>query len=424
MTESATYILHYIGKILNTITICERFAERRFAQWIFCLCTICLSVSQVYATNGMRVIGIGPVQRSMGGANVALPLDSAVSLSNPAAMTELNKRIDLSMTYFDPDVRYKATSNGGMVTSNGTFISSDMSACVIPAIGMIYPVSERYTFGLGLYGICGMGVDYRSNLYHNVTYTEYQFMKCAPAIARRLSDKLSIGAALNVDYATMEFNAGSPLEQPHEDGDAFGLGATVGTMYKLNDRIALALAYESKQSFSDFRFKTSIGTDKLRLNQPQSLTLGLAIEPTNKLRVAFDVTWIDWPQSVGKNLPSYTQNESGATAWNMNWDEQWVYKLGFEYDLDVKTKFRLGYNFAKNPLDSSRAFESIAFPAIAEQHITGGLARKLTNKLILNLGAMYAPEVSYDVSNANQFIDSATTEMSQYSVDVGVTYIF
>ena len=372
----------------------------------------------------MKVIGVGPVQRSMGGASVALPLDSAISLTNPSAMTELDRRIDLAVTYFSPDVGYKATSDSGMVTRNNTFICSDMSSCVMPAIGMILPVNEKYTFGFGAYGVCGMGVDYKTNLYHNVTYTEYQFMKFAPAIAHRLNDEFSIGATLNVDYATMEFNAGSPIEQSHENGEAFGIGVVVGTMYRLNDNITLGFSYESKQSFSDFSFDTPVGTDKLRLNQPQSLTCGLAMKPINRLRVAFDVSWIDWPQVVGKNLPAYTQNESGATPWNMNWDEQWVYKLGFEYDIDAKTKFRLGYNYAKNPLDSNRAFETIAFPAIAQHHITGGFAKELTNKLILNLGVMYAPEVSFNAANVNQFIDSSTTKMSQCSVDVGITYLF
>jgi long-chain fatty acid transport protein len=372
----------------------------------------------------MKVIGIGPVQQSMGGANVALPLDSAVSVTNPAAMVKLDKRADISTTFFDPHVSYKATSNSGMVTNNGVSISSDMSPCYIPAFGITLPLSSRYTFGLGAYGICGMGVDYPSNLYHNVTYTKYQFMKFAPAIAHRLNSKISVGAALNLDYATMEFNAGSTLEQPHNNGEAFGIGATIGTMYEFTDTIALGLAYESKQSFSDFRFNTPSGTDKLCLNQPQNLTIGLALRTTSRLRMAFDFSWIDWPQTVGKNQPAYTQNRSGATAWNMSWDEQFVYKLGLEYDLNQKTKLRFGYNYAKNPLDSSRAFENIAFPAIAEHHITGGLAINLTKKLILNLGVIYAPEVSFKTANANQFIDNATTEMYQYSVDVSISYLF
>jgi long-chain fatty acid transport protein len=397
---------------------------KKIERLVLCSCLILAYNSSVLATNGMRVIGFGPVQRTMGGANTALPLDSAVTLSNPAALIELDRRADIAATYFNPKVRYKAASNAAMITRNNVFIDSDTGPCVMPAAGVTLPVNDRFTFGFGAYGVCGMGVDYPSNLYHNVTYTEYQLMKFAPAIAHRINNNLSIGAALNLNYATMEFHAGSPIEQPHKDGEVLGVGVTVGTMYKVSENVALGLAYESKQSFSDFRFNTPGGTDKLRLNQPQSLTCGLGIKPTDRFRMAFDVSWIDWPQTVGKNLPSYTQNRSGATAWNMNWDEQFVYKLGCEYDVDNKTKLRLGYNYARNPLDSSRAFENIAFPAITEHHITGGLGINLTDKLILNLGAMYAPKVSFETANSNQFINSATTEMSQYSIEVGIAKLF
>ena len=40
------------------------------------------------ATNGMRMIGFGPVQDSMGGVSVGLPLDAASVLTNPAGMSD------------------------------------------------------------------------------------------------------------------------------------------------------------------------------------------------------------------------------------------------------------------------------------------------------------------------------------------------
>jgi len=46
----------------------------------------------------MKVIGVGPVQRSIGGANMALPLDSAVSITNPTAIRKLGRRAGISNT--------------------------------------------------------------------------------------------------------------------------------------------------------------------------------------------------------------------------------------------------------------------------------------------------------------------------------------
>jgi long-chain fatty acid transport protein len=380
--------------------------------------------SPIQATNGMKAIGVGPAQRSMGGVGVALPLDSGVTVTNPAGMADLGRRLDVGATYFSPDVGYRAHSTAGMVTHDDAFISSDRGPCVMPALGFIMPLNAAWSFGLGIYGVCGMGVDYPSNLYHNVTYTEYGLLQIAPALSWRLNSKTSIGAALDLGYATMEFNAGSPLEQPHKDGEAFGIGATFGIRHQLTKDISVALAYGTKQSFSDFKFSTASGTDKLRLDQPQSATLGWSVRPMKPLRVAFDLSWIDWPQTMGKNLPAYTQNRSGATPWNMSWDEQWVYKLGLEYDLSKTTKVRLGYNYGRNPLDSGRAFENIAFPAVVEHHFTAGLSVAVTRQVSWNLGAMVAPKESLDTANVGQYIDRAKTEMSQYSIEMGASYLF
>ena len=89
------------------------------------------------ATNGMKMMGNGPVQRSMGGAAVGLPLDAATTITNPAGMARLDKRLDLGVTYFSPRVSYKATSNSGMVTTNGAKMKSDTSASFIPGLGQV-----------------------------------------------------------------------------------------------------------------------------------------------------------------------------------------------------------------------------------------------------------------------------------------------
>lgn len=377
-----------------------------------------------YATNGMKVIGVGPIQRSMGGAGTGLPLDAATTITNPAGLSELQRRLDIGATYFSPDVSYKAHSEAGMVTSDNHTISSDMSASVMPSLGLALPIDETWSFGIGAYGACGMGVDYKSNLYNNVTYTDYGFLKIAPAIARRFGKKLSLGIALNLDCAQMDYEAGSTAEVSHNNGKEYGLGFTAGAIYKLSDTVTLGAAYESKQDFSDFEFNTTGGKDKLRFDQPQNIALGIGIRPTEKLRMAFDVVWIDWPQAMGKNKPAYSKNSSGAMPWNMNWDEQYVFKAGVEYDLNEKVKLRAGYNYGKNPLDSNRAFENISFPAVVEHHITAGTGIILSKNTELNIGFMYAPRVTLDTANSSQFINSAKTKMSQYSIDIGISYTF
>jgi len=373
--------------------------------------------TSAHATNGMRMIGFGPVQDSMGGVSVGLPLDAASILTNPAGMSVLPGRIDFGASYFVPSVKYKAT--GG---ADGSEVDSDRGGSPVPAFGLIIPLGEKFRFGVGAYGIAGMGVDYPANLYSSVTYTAYSQMRFAPALSYKINDIVSIGAALNVMYATMEFNAGGG--QPHMGASSFGYGATFGVLVKPVDFLQIGLAYETKSTFQDFTFNTAAGVDKIEFNQPQSATIGFAVKPIKDLSIGFDVQWIRWSETNGKDLPKYVANASHAQPWNMDWNDQFVYKVGVQYMVHPMVALRAGYNYGKMPLNSDRAFENMAFPAVSEHHITAGLGINFTKQFTLNIGGMYSPSAKLTGSNMSQGISSYETEMSQYSLDMGVTYIF
>ena len=390
--------------------------------------------TNAFATNGMRLIGFGPIQNSMGGVSVGLPLDAAAVLTNPAGMSSLAGRIDFGASYFKPSVEYKATESAGMggmvIGSNGNTIESDRGASPIPAFGLIVPISNDFKFGIGAYGIAGMGVDYANNLYGGITNTAYSQMRFAPGLSYKINDMFSVGAALNVMYATMEFNAAGGFgQQAHMGASSFGYGATLGLLVKPIDMLQVGLAYETKSSFQDFSFNTSAGVDKLAFNQPQVATIGLGLKPIEGLLIGFDVQWIRWSETNGKDLPSYTQNASSAMPWNLDWEDQLVYKIGVQYTVNPTVSLRAGYNYGKMPLNQDRAFENMAFPAIAEQHFTAGVGINLTKQFALNLGGMYSPSATLKGSNAGyppagQAISSYETSMSQYSIDMGISYVF
>jgi long-chain fatty acid transport protein len=395
------------------------------------------------ATNGMRMIGFGPVQNSMGGVGVGATLDAASVLSNPAGMSELGGRVDFGATYFLPTVKYSATGidagqGNQLVNQPGVTIQSDKGASPIPAFGLLVPIDSQWTFGIGAYGVAGMGVDYVQNLYSSTTFTGYNQMRFTPGISYKLNDMFAFGLTLNGMWATTEWNVASAFGQvPHMAGSAFGLGATLGVKITPVKILSIGLAYETKSFFQDFAYNTPAGVDKLTFNQPGVLTGGVAVRPIEMLLVAADVEWIDWTSTNGANLPAFSQNSSGAMPWNMNWSSQVVFKIGVQVTPLDWLALRAGFNYGKNPLDSSRAFENICFPAIAESHITLGAGFDLGKHVAINLGGMYAPSVSLSGSNPlppmgtpgypgpyGQGIASYTTTMSQLGIDAGVAYKF
>jgi long-chain fatty acid transport protein len=318
------------------------------------------------------------------------------------------------------------------MAKDGETVESDAGASPVPAFGLVIPLTEKLHFGIGAYGVSGMGVDYEKNVYQSILKTMYSQMRFAPGLSYKINDMISVGAVANIMYATMEFSAatngsviGMPANQEeHMNSAAFGYGATIAVNIKPVDMLTIGVAYETKSNFKDFEFNTDQGKDKLEFDQPQSVTAGVSVTPLKDLTVAFEVQWIEWSETNGKNKPEFSKNSSNATPWNMNWDNQMVYKIGAQYAINPMFTVRAGFNYGKMPLDEDRAFENVAFPAIAEYHYTAGIGITFDNNLTLNIGGMYSPEAKIDGANMSQYFAHYETKMSQYSLDMGIAYVF
>jgi long-chain fatty acid transport protein len=402
--------------------------------------------SPAYATNGMRMIGFGASQVAMGGTSTALSLDAASIITNPAGIIDLGPRVDFGASWFMPQVSYQGQEipnlpQPGMIMKSQSRFDSQRGASPVPAFGLVFPLGDRLALGVGAYGIAGMGVDYADNLYSGTTYSSYSQMRFAPGIAWKPVEKLSLGVTANVMYAEMGFDAASGLGQvAHQGSSAFGAGATFGAHYSPLRWLTLGAAYETKSWFQDFAFNVGAhqaldmssgqmvsmpaGTEQLTFNQPQSASFGVAGNPWQPLLVGFDVQWINWSDTNGQNLPAY-QTNLGSIPWSLDWNDQWVFKVGAQYRVLPQLALRAGYNYGKMPLDPNRAFENIAFPAVTEHHITGGVGIDFSQRLSLNVAGMYAPEATLRGGNAQQqYIASYQTSMSQVSVDMGLAYRF
>ncbi len=164
--------------------------------FIFLAAALWLSPA-AFATNGDNLIGIGPIARAMGGVGVASPQDAAISaiFANPAAMCFgpycPGSEATFAGTFFSPTVKSKLDFSGfGMGKASA---ESQMNPFVSPAIGITSPITDKLRFGVGAYGVSGMGVDYKETnpLYQNL-YTQYQIMKFAPNLAYLITPDLSV----------------------------------------------------------------------------------------------------------------------------------------------------------------------------------------------------------------------------------------
>lgn len=393
------------------------------------------------ATNGMRMIGFGPIQNSMGGVSAATGLDAATAVTNPAGLSGLAPRLDLSGTAFMPTVEYDAQWSMGNPPAAAAQ-ESDRPIDVIPTLAGVYRVQDKVTLGFAALGTAGMGVEYpagAAGLYGQRTFTSYMNMRVAPAAAYRVTDALSLGLTANVNYAIMSYEAGGMAKR--ESAGALGLGATVGAAFQVSKALTLAAAYESRSFYQEFEFDLPAhavptpggpqpvpgGTEKLDFDQPQVATLGAAVRPIEGLLVAADVQWIDWSDSNGEKKPKFTTNPdlTGARAWNMDWSDQVVFKLGAQYAVPAVKGLavRAGYNYGATPLDAKNFQANMAFPAIAEHHVTVGAGYDV-GKLALNAAFVYSPEATIKHSDPALGVNAVESRMSQAAFELGGSYRF
>ena len=152
-----------------------------------------IAAAPAAATNGMRMIGFGPVQNSMGGVGVGASLDSATIVTNPAGMADMGKRVDAAATYFAPSVDYKAVWTPDETNFFPAAEESNRDPSFIPTLGLVYTLNDKVAAGIAVVGTAGMGVDYDADLFGSSLMTSYMNLRVAPAVSYKLNDQFAVG---------------------------------------------------------------------------------------------------------------------------------------------------------------------------------------------------------------------------------------
>jgi long-chain fatty acid transport protein len=405
------------------------------------------------ATNGIRMIGFGPVQDQMGGVGVGAALDSAVTLTNPAGMADMGGRFDLGATLFGATVKYRASDEAGgtcnplagaagcMVLYDNQEFTSDRGPSPVPAFGLIVPINDKLRFGIGAWGVAGLGTDWAYNIGFNTIYSHYSQLRFTPAISYKINEMFSVGATLNVMYADLGYSLGSTAlgQLAHTDTSSFGIGGTFSAQAKIQD-LTIAAAYETQGAFQNFKYNlpgftsTLLGgafpatTQELQFDSPQTATIGASFDLGKALLIAADVQWINWAGVLGNDKPAYTTDVSPTLPFDLEWKDQWVYKVGIQWKAANEFALRVGYNYGKMPINQDKALQDIAFPAIAEHHITAGIGWSISPKVVLTVGGMYSPEAKASGSQtlAPLYPVPITYQvtMAQWDANAGISVLF
>ncbi len=265
---------------------------------LLCLLVAALPLvsAPVWANNGVEQTSFGARSAGMGGADYSVASDTTAMNSNPAGITQVNrKRMDVGIGVILPNQHFRNELND---------TDARHQAFPLPVFGYVDDSSlGPWSYGVGAYAQGGLGADL--SLKHDVFrdpvtgepenqgfHSNLIYLKLAAAVAYQVLYNLSVGVSVNAGYSKLEMRLpfststkimqGRPKLLGHaftfsqlfrsplllnmeqatanidlQDADTWGYGYKLGILYDYNENLTLGLAYTS-ESILRFKGKTEL----------------------------------------------------------------------------------------------------------------------------------------------------------------------
>lgn len=250
--------------------------------------------------------------------------------------------------------------------NRGADINNIVHAAVAPNMTVSHQINDKVFVGLGLNVPYGMITKYDQDWAgadHGIT-SKVMSATFTPMVAYKVTDKLSLGAGLQMQYIKARLtNSAHPVQQLPQlktnsamEGDAFDLGYQLGAMYELNDATRFGLAYRSEVKH---KLRGDISADltpvpqvnallnqdiSARLTTPAMLSVGAYHELNEKWAVMAEYQRVFWSsfKSLDIRGDKFNQPNGLISKVNENWRDTNFYAIGASYQIDHQWKWRLG----------------------------------------------------------------------------------
>lgn len=403
---------------------------------------------EALATNGTLLIGIGSKTRSLGGAGVAMPMEATSQLINPASATELGIRAEVGLMFFQPK-RQGCTNIVPECTKSGS------NQFLMPFMGGTYKFNRKLSLGFVGAPLGGGNTRYDENLYEEGAGTlgaDLKQMVIAFPIAYRMNKNLSLGFAPVIGiqqfraYGLTTFQTQGitiDVENVTNRGNdySYGGGVRLGVLSKFfNGRMNFGASYASRVYMTKFDKYRGLFTEEGSFDYPEQFTLGLAVKPLNDLTVMFDVTKVffsdipalgnDVTNAVGKADGTPTTGRFGERdGGGFGWQNQWIYKMGINYDWSSKLSLRIGANYGSAPVpEDDNLMPAVIATVTTEWHASTGFTYGLSAASEISVSYVHAFKNTLSNFDTGQFNiapgGGAEIAMVQNSIDVSYALKF
>ena len=354
-------------------------------------------------------LGLG---RAYAGAGIVGDDLSAVHY-NPAGMTLLEgTRFQAGTTW----IALNADYNG----KDGSSENGRLKGQMIPAGYVTHQVNDKIWLGFAMTVPFGMGTEYDKGWAEKQRGTDakiYTF-DMNPNIAWKVSEFLSVGAGVSVQYAKAKLGMGLEQEAFGQyayvghgkiEGDSWDWGFNLGVMISPTDKLRFGLAYRSSiehDAEGDFTFSNGQG-DLAAVNgyvfnmttsieTPDTVMLTSTWETTDKLRLSGLIRWANWSDfdelkiknTVPGRVDSMTQGAFREKTVINEWQDTWLFSVGADYRINDAFTVRGGLAYETSPIDDQSTRMAV-IPDTDRVWFSLGASWYPTQDLQFDVGATY-----------------------------------
>jgi len=387
---------------------------KRFSK----LCVILglmLGLSSGLYSNGFNLNSNGTKAITMGGAFIGLADDYSAVFWNPAGLTQMKQT---TLSFFGTDIIPSASYQFAIPGVLSIDTKAESKHYLSGSIGFFKPLSEKLVVGIYGYVPTGLGVTWKGNELAALTGgvsrewdTYVGIISISPVIAFKLSEKFSLGAALNINYGFAQLKRPA-LGQYSEDTNDMAFGATIGLLAKPSEKFSFGMTFRTPLKVKLSGEATMTGAplvglpetdDALReVTFPMWFGAGIAVKPTDKLTITADAQYTNW--KVMDIIPMEFTNpgwkayfEDGA-ALELDWKNCFQLRFGLEYKTSEKFAIRAGYYYDPNP--SPKNTRTLLLPEMTFNFVTFGIGYH-TEKVTIDAGFEYGMGKELEITLAD-----------------------
>lgn len=323
---------------------------------------------------------------------------------NPATMTlHPGTQIQAGFVAVGLDLAFEGEKNGQAVTENGQYNTQ-----AIPHGYISHQLTDNMWIGLAMTVPFGMGTEYKDGWAWNNRgiSAEVLTFDFNPNVAWRVSDKLSLGAGISIQYAAADLKMHKSVSlgqysaevNSEVDADSIAWGFNAGLMWSPLENLRFGLSYRSRINHNadgDLTLSDSpaVGTmlpesfdATATISTPAWLMATAAWDVNDLLSLYATFRWTDW--SSFDELTIKTNNPMIGDSIKNKWQDTYLVSVGADLRFTNWWTFRAGIGYETSAVDDPK-YRTAIIPDADRLWLALGSSFKATENMQIDVSAAW-----------------------------------